>query len=220
MIEVYDLTGANNLRFSPFCARTKAALRYKDLDYTTIPIRFCDKDKLAFSNQDRVPVIKNNDDNGMVVSDSWKIAQYLEEQYPEAKLFPGLGMKEACRFFNMYIDSTVHPALFPVIVGDIFEKVEPIDQDYFRKNREARLGATLEDITAKRDVFRPRLKAVLADLEAVALGHEYLFEILTYADFSLFGTLTFATRVSDEPLFGSAPALGKWWERMQERFTV
>ena len=77
-----------------------------------------------------------------------------------------------------------------------------------------------EDIAAKRDEFRPRLKSVLADLEAVALGHEYLFETLTYADFSLFGTFTWITRVSDEPLFDSAPSLGKWWERMQARFDV
>ncbi len=96
MIEVYDLTGANSLRFSPFCSRAKAALLYKGLDYTMVPIRFCDKDKLAFSKQDRVPVIT---DDGAVVSDSWKIAEYLEDRYPEANLFPGPGMKEACRFF-------------------------------------------------------------------------------------------------------------------------
>ena len=217
MIEVYDLAGADSLRFSPFCSRTKAALRHKGLDYTTVPIRFCDKDKLAFSKQDRVPVIKDND---TVVSDSWKIAEYLEDHYPEARLFPGPGMKEACRFFNLYIDNTLHPALFPVVVGDIFEKIEPVDRAYFRENREARLGATLEDIAARRDDFRPRLRAVLADLEAVALGHEYLFEVLTYADFSLFGTLTWVTRVSDEPLFESAPSLAAWWERMQARFEI
>lgn len=217
MIEVYDLAGADSLRFSPFCSRTKAALRHKGLDYTTVPIRFCDKDKLAFSKQDRVPVIKDND---TVVSDSWKIAEYLEDHYPEARLFPGPGMKEACRFFNLYIDNTLHPALFPVVVYDIFEKIEPADRAYFRENREARLGATLEDIAARRDDFRPRLRAVLADLEAVALGHEYLFEVLTYADFSLFGTLTWVTRVSDEPLFESAPSLAAWWERMQARFEI
>ena len=217
MIEVYDLAGADNLRFSPFCSRTKAALRHKGLDYTTVPIRFCDKDKLAFSKQDRVPVIRDND---TVVSDSWKIAEYLEDHYPEARLFPGPGMKEACRFFNLYIDNTLHPALFPVVVGDIFEKIEPVDREYFRENREARLGATLEDIAARRNDFRPRLQSVLADLEAVALGHEYLFEVLTYADFSLFGTLTWVTRVSDEPLFDAAPSLAGWWERMQARFEI
>ena len=217
MIEVYDLAGADSLRFSPFCSRTKAALRHKGLDYTTTPIRFCDKDKLSFSKQDRVPVIKDND---TVVSDSWKIAEYLEDHYPEARLFPGPGMKEACRFFNLYIDKTLHPALFPVVVYDIFEKIEPVDRAYFRENREARLGATLEDIAARRNDFRPRLQSVLADLEAVALGHEYLFEVLTYADFSLFGTLTWVTRVSDEPLFDAAPALAGWWERMQARFEI
>ncbi len=217
MIEVYDLAGADSLRFSPFCSRTKAALRYKGLDYTTLPIRFCDKDKLAFSKQDRVPVIRDND---TVVSDSWKIAEYLEDHYPEAKLFPGPGMKEACRFFNLYIDNTLHPALFPVLVHDIFEKIEPVDRDYFRENREARLGATLEDIATRRDEFRPRLKSVLADLEAVALGHEYLFEVFTYADVCLFGSFTFAMRVSDEPLFDATPSLARWWERMQARFDV
>ncbi len=217
MIEVYDLAGANSLRFSPFCSRTKAALRYKGLDYTTLPIRFCDKDQLAFSKQDRVPVIRDND---TVVSDSWKIAEYLEDHYPEAKLFPGPGMKEACRFFNLYIDNTLHPALFPVLVHDIFEKIEPVDRDYFRENREARLGARLEDIAARRDEFRPRLKSVLADLEAVALGHEYLFEVFTYADVCLFGSFTFAMRVSDEPLFDATPSLARWWERMQTRFEI
>lgn len=217
MIEVYDLAGADDRRFSPFCSRTKAALRHKGLDYSTIPIRFCDKDKLAFSEQERVPVIV---DDGRVVADSWKIAEYLEDRSPDPALFPGPGMKEACRFFTMYVDRTLHPALFPVVVYDIFEKIEPVDRAYFRESREARLGASLEDIAARRDEFRPRLASVLSDLEAVALGHEYLFEVLTYADLCLFGTFTWVTRVSDEPLFDAAPSLAVWWERMQARFNV
>lgn len=217
MIQVYDLAGADDLRFSPFCARTKAALRHKGLTYDTVPIRFCDKDKLTFSNQDRVPVLT---DDGTIVSDSWKIAEYLEDRRPDPTLFPGPGMKEACRFFTMYIDQTLHPALFPIVVHDIFEKIAPVDRAYFRENREARLGASLEDIAARRDEFRPRLKSVLSDLEAVALGHEYLFDVFTYADVCLFGTFTFVTRVSDEPLFEATPSLGDWWGRMQARFSV
>jgi len=101
MITLYDLVGANDRRFSPFCWRTKAVLAYKNIPYTTVPIRFSDKDKLAFSGQDRVPVITHN---GTVVYDSWTIARYLEEQQPDPKIFPGLGLKEACRFFNLYMD--------------------------------------------------------------------------------------------------------------------
>ena len=171
MIELYDLVGANNLRMSPFCWRTKATLTYKKLPYTTTPIRFSDKAKLAFSGQDRVPVIK---DNGNVVHDSWAIAEYLEEKYPETKIFPGLGLKEACRFFNLYVDRTVHTTVFPVVVTDIFECVDPIDRDYFRKSREERLGMKLETAAAKRTEFRARMRAVMGDLNLTIAGQEYL----------------------------------------------
>lgn len=218
MIELYDLVGANDLRFSPFCSRTKAVLQYKNLPYTTETIRFTEKHKLAFSGQDRVPVIKHDSDT--VVSDSWAIACHLEEQHPDPKIFPGLGQKEACRFFNLYVDNTVHPALFPVVVYDIFEKIEPGDRDYFRQSRESRLGAKLEDIAAKRAEFRPQLKKVLADLNATIAGQDYFFGVFSYADICLFGTFTWVTRTSDEPLFTNAPGLQAWWERMNEQFQV
>lgn len=218
MIELYDLVGANDLRFSPFCSRTKAVLKYKNLPYTTETVRFTEKHKLTFSGQDRVPVIKQDD--GTVVSDSWAIACHLEEQQPDPKVFPGLGQKEACRFFNLYVDNTVHPALAPVIVSDIFERIEPGDRDYFRQSREARFGATLEDLAAKRDEFRPQLKKVLTDLNATIAGQDYFFGIFSYADICLFGTLTWVTRASDEPLFDNVPGLQAWWERMNEQFKV
>ena len=218
MIELYDLVGANDLRFSPFCTRTKAVLGYKNLPYTTRTVRFTEKQKLAFSGQDRVPVIKHDD--GTVVSDSWTIACDLEERQAEPKIFPALGHREACRFFNLYVDNTVHPALLPVVVNDIFAKIEPGDRHYFRQSREARFGARLEDIAAGREGFRPHLQKVLADLNATLAGQAYFFGAFSYADICLFGTFTFATRVSDEPLFDHAPGLHAWWERMQERFTV
>src|SRR5262249_6228951 len=153
----------------PFCWRTKAVLTYKQLPFSTIPVRFSDKHKIAFSGQERVPVIK---DNGTVVYDSWTIAQYCEEKYPDPKLFPGLGLKEACRFFNLYVDRTVHGALFPLVVNDIFANIEPVDREYFRTSREQRLGMTLEEIAAKKDENRPQLRAVLADLDATLAGQD------------------------------------------------
>ena len=214
MIELYDLVGAKDLRFSPFCWRSKAVLAYKNIPYTTVPIRFSDKDKLTFSGQDRVPVIKDGD---RVVYDSWTIARYLEDKQPEPRVFPGLGLKEACRFFNLYVDRTVQPACLPVVVSDIFAKVDPADRTYFRTSREARFGMTLEALAAKRAENRPKLQAVLADLNATIAGQDYFFGVLTYADFCLFGTFKFVTAVSDEPLFDSTPALRVWWRRMHER---
>lgn len=214
MVELYDLVGANDLRFSPFCWRTKAVLTYKNIPYTTIPVRFTEKDKIAFSGQERVPVIK---ENGTVVADSWAIAEYCETQHPEPSIFPGIGLKEACRFFNLYVDNAVHPALFPVVVADIFAHVDPADRDYFRTTREARLGMTLEQVAARRAEFRPALQAVLAQLNATIAGQDYFFGLFTYADICLFGTFKWVTAVSNEPLFDAAPALRAWWERMRQQ---
>src|SRR5262249_1181225 len=149
------------------------------IPYSTVPIRFSDKDKLAFSGQDRVPVIK---ENGAVVSDSWNIAKYLEEKQPEPKIFPGLGLREACRFFNLYVDRAVHGACFPLVVSDIFAKVDPADRPYFRTSREERLGVTLEAMAAKQAENQPKVEAILAELEATLAGQEYFFGVPTYAD--------------------------------------
>jgi glutathione S-transferase len=217
MIELYDLVGANNLRFSPFCWRTKAVMAYKKIPYTTVPIRFSDKAKLAFSGQDRVPVIK---DNGKVISDSWTIAEYLEGAYPDAKIFPGLGLKEACRFFNLYVDRTVHTAVFPVVVTDIFQCVDPIDRDYFRKSREERLGMKLETAAVKRPEFRARMRGVMGDLNLAIAGQEYFFGTMTYADLCLFGSFKWIASVSMEPLLEATPALKDWWLRMGQQLAI
>ena len=61
-------------RFSPYCWRTKLALKHKGLPFDTIPWRFNEKNAIAFSRQDRVPVLRDCD---LVVSDSWTIAIYI-----------------------------------------------------------------------------------------------------------------------------------------------
>ena len=76
-IVMHDLAGADPaLRFSPYCWRTRMALAHKGLAVETIPWRFTEKEALAFSGQGRVPVIRDGD---RVVSDSWAIAEYLED---------------------------------------------------------------------------------------------------------------------------------------------
>ena len=73
-IKLYELAGKDDRRFSPYCWRTRMALEHKGLEYETIPVRFTDKDAIAFSGQERVPVIR---DGSNVISDSWAIAEYL-----------------------------------------------------------------------------------------------------------------------------------------------
>jgi glutathione S-transferase len=79
-IIMHDLAGADpDLRFSPFCWRTRFALAYKGLPVETLPWRFTETADMAFSGQALVPVIRDGDNK--VVSDSWAIAEYLEDTY-------------------------------------------------------------------------------------------------------------------------------------------
>ena len=36
----------------------------------------------------------------------------------------------------------MHPALFPILVGDLYDRVRPVDQPYFLDSRGKRLGTT------------------------------------------------------------------------------
>ena len=80
-MKLFDLAGAeSDRRFSPYCWRTKLALAHKGLIVETIPWRFTDTDAIAMSGQGRVPVLLDGD---KVVSDSWAIANYLEDSYQD-----------------------------------------------------------------------------------------------------------------------------------------
>ncbi|MGE3147263.1 MAG: glutathione S-transferase N-terminal domain-containing protein, partial [Pseudorhodoplanes sp.] len=72
---LYELGGPNGRHYSQFSWRTRLALAHKGIDWQSQPVRVSDKAAIAFSGQDKVPILKDGD---TVVPDSWKIAEYLE----------------------------------------------------------------------------------------------------------------------------------------------
>ena len=86
-IVMYDLVGRDDCRFSPHCWRVRMALEHKALDYETRPTRFTEISAICGGGQKTVPVIEDGD---QMISDSWAIAQYLEDHYPaQPSLFGG-----------------------------------------------------------------------------------------------------------------------------------
>src|SRR3974377_2034896 len=100
-LHLYDLAGAQvERRFSPYCWRAKLALAHKGLALVTVPWRFPDKGAIPFSGQGRVPVLVDDD---RIVFDSWTIATYLEDAYPDRpSLFRGDGGCAATRFITAW----------------------------------------------------------------------------------------------------------------------
>jgi glutathione S-transferase len=212
-IVMYDLAGADpTLRFSPYCWRIRMALAHKDLPFDTVPWRFTEKDAIAFSGQGRVPVIRDGEN---VVSDSWKIACYLDAAYPaRPSLFGGPAGQAHARLINAWVDS-LHMGIMRLVVGDILNAADPKDRDYFRSSREQRLGATLEaaqdDSRAQRlEPFRESLapvRLVLATQLWLGGGQP------SYADHILFGTLQWPRCVSRFELLTADDPLREWQER-------
>ncbi len=216
-ITLYDLAGADpELRFSPYCWRTKFALAHKGLPVETIPWRFTDKSAIAFSGQDRVPVIR---DDGRAVADSWTIAEYLEDQYPSPTLFGGPGGRAHARFINAWADSILMPAIARLIIRDLLDIVAPQDRDYFRQSREARFGMTLEQTQMRREERLPAFRDLLVPVRLVLRNQAWLGgPAPSYADFILAGTLMWPRCSSRFELLEVGDPVGAWQERLLDLY--
>ena len=172
-LTLYDLAGADPaLRFSPYCWRAKLALAHKGLQVETVPWRFTEKDRLAFSGQGRVPVLVDGD---RVVSDSWAIASYLEDRYPDRPgLFGGPVGQAHARFINAWTDQVVQPGIARLMVRDIIDVLAPEDVDYFRTSRERNFGATLEQVVDGRETRVEAWRATLAPVRVVLRAQGFL----------------------------------------------
>jgi glutathione S-transferase len=207
-ITVYELLGADDRRFSPYCWRTRMALAHKGLEATYVPCRFTEKDRFAFANYDRMPLLT---DGESTVGDSWAIACHLEETYPDRpSLFGGAIGRAEARFFNEWI-ATLSGPVMRMIVKDIFDRLDPVDQPYFRATREPRFGATLEEMGARSEEARPAFEAVAAPLRAV-LAHQPFFcgDAPAYADYIVFGTFQIARSMSPLKLVEPGDPLYDW----------
>jgi glutathione S-transferase len=155
-LQLFELVGTEEDRpFSPYCWRTRMALAHKGLAATSIPWRFTEKDALAPHNSEKVPVLL---DGEHAVSDSWAIATYLEDTYPDRpSLFGGEGGRAMGRMINWWGDAVVIPGMVPLIVADIHAHLGPADQAYFRQSREARFKKTLAPVNAMWWPFAKRL---------------------------------------------------------------
>jgi len=216
--QMYDLAGADPARrFSPFCWRTRLALAHKELEVETIPWRFTETEKLAFSGQGLVPVLV---EDGAVVSDSWAIACWLEERYPDRpSLFGGATGQAVTRFVNAWADSALHPWIARMVVRDILDIIRPEDQGYFRSSREKRFGTTLEAWVAEREALLPEFRKALQPVRLPLRAQPFLAgEAPGYADYIVFGAFQWARCTSPFKLLEPDDPVHAWRSRVMGLF--
>ena len=217
MISLYELKGKRERRYSLFSWRTRMALKHKGLEFESCPVRMSDKAAIAFSGGKTVPVIKDED---TAVRDSWKIAEYLESRYADARpLFGGEIGRGVSAAFNTWVDRAVVPAMLPVIAADIHERVDPDDEAYFRQTMEKALKTTLEESRTRRDAAVLNLGRVLAPMQEACKRQPFISGAnAAYADYILFSVFQWARVMSPQELLGPEDPLCRWRERMLELF--
>ena len=89
MIELYELAATDDKQvFSPYCWRIRLALHHKQLPFKSIPWRMTEKNRIAFADTERVPVLV---DGEQTLSDSI----YKNKSY-------SIGSATACRSLSCY----------------------------------------------------------------------------------------------------------------------
>jgi len=216
-IELYDLVGRDDRRFSPYCWRIRMALEHKKLEYQTIPVRFTDKHLIQFSGQNLVPVIR---DGQNVVADSWNIAKYLENAYGDRpSLFGGEVEEGWSRFLNNWVDTKLHPAIVRLVIADILDHVDKEDRDYFLKSRTARFGMTPAEMQSRSKGDLDNFNEANVTLRS-ALGTSDFFGggNPSYKDYIVFGAFAWAQAISQFVLLVKEDPIYKWRTRMLNLF--
>lgn len=213
MITLYELEGTGGRRYSLFSWRTRLALAHKGLAFDAKPVLMSDKTAIAFSGGKTVPVIRDGDS---VVRDSWQIAEHLEAAYPQApSLFGGSIGHGLCHTFNVWADRTLLPAVLPLVVTDLFERIDPVDRDFFRAMMEGVLKAKLEDMAAGRDAAMKRLDRTLGPLRAVLKRQPFVCGAApAYADFIAFSHFQWARVGSPQAIVSAEDPLAAWCGRI------
>jgi glutathione S-transferase len=159
-----------------------------------------------------VPVIRDGD---RVVTDSFAIALYLDEVYPDRPtLFGGEGGKAMARFIERWSQLTLHPYKGEAVLVDIHSGLGPLDQAYFRQSREARYGKPLEQVPAGRDAGLAAYRRSLEPLRSMLTYQPFIGGASPlFADYIVFGAFQWARVVSSYQLLAADDPVAAWFQR-------
>jgi glutathione S-transferase len=215
-LSLYELVGADpEIRFSPHCWKTRMALAHKGLESACIPWRFADKGRNSSPTQ--VPVLIHGD---ATVTDSWSIALYLEEQFPERPSLFGSGHAiPVARFVNSWADTALLPAMARIILLDVYECLDEGDRGYFRSAREKNFGMSLESLVADQPARLADFRRALQPLRHMLKRQDFIGGTdPAYADYCVFGMFMWARCSSETGIVDPDDIVARWHERLLDAF--
>ncbi|KAJ3867130.1 hypothetical protein EV359DRAFT_35127 [Lentinula novae-zelandiae] len=208
-ITLYDFPAKRDehTAWNPNVWKTRYSLVYKNLPYRTVLVEFPDLEHIMQllgaaptetkpdgSPKYTLPVIHDSATNA-VVSDSFIIAQYLEETYPSPPLFPN-GTHAFHASFNDLFPARIEPML-QFLIPSIACVLNPRSEVYFRRTRKEMFGMELTELypakgSEKRDQEWRRFEEGLGMLDRTMRKSDILImggNLPCFADFTVAGWL-------------------------------
>jgi glutathione S-transferase len=176
---------------SPFCAKVRKILDFKGIDYEVVEVDYLERrELLAVSGQIMVPALTL--EGGETVVDSARIADRLEELYPEPTLLPA-GWRGMHRVLADYIDNSLEDALYRAAIPDeaAYYRTEGKDREaLWRFIRERKYGAGFVDrMITEHPAHLATAREALAPFEEALSERAFVLGRIGLADFSLYGQL-------------------------------
>ncbi|KAH8834695.1 hypothetical protein DL96DRAFT_1571403 [Flagelloscypha sp. PMI_526] len=184
MITFYDIPFTKEgACWSPNTFKTRFSLELKGIPYTTVWVEYPDIE--AVCKKVGAPPTRDREDGtpyyscpfivdsttGQVVVDSWKIALYLDETYPDTPRLVPLGHKASFRAFMLHASTKLFESLFPYIGPETLTVLNPASRPHFRWARELESdGETLESQREK--ASWEKVVDCFNDLERLAILNE------------------------------------------------
>ena len=225
-IELFELGDASGRHYSVFSWRTRMALAHKGLPWVSRPVKVTDKAAIAFSGQKKVPIIRDpnagsgNEGEPVVVHDSWKIAEYLENAYPvQPSLFGGPVGHSLSKFMNSWADRQLVGTLFPSLMLDNTKLLEADDAAHVRAGIERAFGKTLEEVAAGREPAQKAFGKLLDPVRSTLREQPFLCgHAPAYADHILFSVFQWPRVTTAQPIVAADDMLLPWFERMLDAY--
>jgi len=217
-MKLYELVGKDKTQgFSPYVWRSRMALAHKGIEVEMVPLLFTEIPKIQGVTAKTVPILEHE---GAFICDSWDIANYLEDKFPDRpSLFGGDAGKAYANFFNFTCYYNLVMPLFQTLVYDIFLGLDEQDRDYFRQSRESLIGKSLEEAHEKQDQNLKIFQNHLWPFNAILKTQEYFCGAEpAYVDYMMYGLFQWAKGVSPLEIITPKDRLYDWRGKMDALF--
>jgi glutathione S-transferase len=211
-ITLYDLQVASGATISPFVWATKYAVAHKGFEMDIVPGGFTGIMERTGGKTERLPAIV---DDGQWILDSWLIAEYLDDKYPDRPTLIGDPSVKVCgQFIEQWLWATAVGPWMRCYVKSYRDRSLECDHAYVTESREKMMGGKLEELVVGREDRLPGISASLEPLRGTLREHPWFGgESPNYVDYRLLACFLWLASVADVPALAEDDPLRDWIER-------